>query len=332
MALRMLDIVLPANEMAALDLILEDMPMVESWRHALQDGGILTKIVLRADQSESAMDALEQHFAHVQGFRVVLLGVEAVLPRPDEVEESSDVVSGEAKASPDRISRQELYDDIVEGARISRVYIVTVILSTVVATIGILRDDLIVLIGAMVIAPLLGPNVSLALATTLGDLDLARRSLMANAVGVSIALALAFGVGSLISVDLTTQAIQDRTVVGIADVALALAAGAAGALAYTRGVPASLVGVMVAVALLPPVVVTGILLAHADFSGAYRSFLLGSVNVICVNLAGVVTFLSQGIAPTSWWEANRAKRATRYASIGWTLSLVLLIIAIMLTS
>jgi uncharacterized hydrophobic protein (TIGR00271 family) len=117
----------------------------------------------------------------------------------------------------------------------------------------------------MVIAPLLGPNVALSLATTLGDGDLARTALKTNAVGIGLALALSVCLGLILAVDPNIHEIASRTEVSLSDVVLALVAGGAGALAFTSGVPAALVGVMVAVALLPPLVTCGLLLGSEFF-------------------------------------------------------------------
>jgi uncharacterized membrane protein len=81
----------------------------------------------------------------------------------------------------------------------------------------------------------------------------------------------------------------------------------------------------VAVALLPPLVVCGMLLG-SEFTGrAFSAALLVLVNVICVNLAGVITFLAQGVRPRSWWEAERAKKATRIAIALWVALLAVLV-------
>jgi uncharacterized membrane protein len=110
---------------------------------------------------------------------------------------------------------------------------------------------------------------------------------------------------------------------------IALAAGAAGSLAFTSGIPAALVGVMVAVALLPPLVSAG-LLAGAGFTGpATGAVMLLVTNIACLNLAAVATFLLQKIRPLTWWEAERARRATKVAVATWVLTLLVLL-AVML--
>ncbi len=229
------------------------------------------------------------------------------------------------------VSREELVDDITRGAKLTPMFIVQTILATMVAAVGLLRDDTAIIIGAMVIAPLLGPNVSLCLATTLGDLDLAKRSILTNAAGMAVALMVSMGIGLLFAVDLSSPAIASRTEVHTGDLVLGLASGCAGALAFTTGVPASLIGVMVSVALLPPFTVVGLLLAKGDWPSAFGGLLLLATNIICVNLAGVFTFSLQGIRPRTWWETKRARRATRIAVITWSL-LLLLLLGILVTA
>ena len=218
--------------------------------------------------------------------------------------------------------------NIEDAARLSKIYLGMVILSALVATMGVLRDNVAVVIGAMVIAPLLGPNVALSLATTLGDGDLARTALKAGGAGIIISVLLSVVIGLLLQVDPTIQEIASRTHVGLGDIAIALAAGGAGALAFTTGIPAILVGVMVAVALLPPLVTSGLLIGSGFFHLAWGALLLFITNFICINLSGVIFFVFQGIRPRIWWEADRAKKATRNAILIWFVLLCALILAI----
>ena len=120
-----------------------------------------------------------------------------------------------------------------------------------------------------------------------------------------------------------------RSDVRLGDVAVALASGAAGALAFTTGLHTPLVGVMVAVALLPPLVAVGLFLGAGSASQAGRALLLFFTNLICVNLAGVATFYYRGIRPRTWWEAGRAKRASRRALVLWLLLLLALVVIIL---
>ena len=110
-----------------------------------------------------------------------------------------------------RVSREELYADAEKTARFSSVFIVLTILSALVASFGILRNDVVFIIGAMVIAPVLGPNVALSLATTLGDIELFRKALRTLAIGVLAALAFSVLLGLVLSVDTQAPELISRT-------------------------------------------------------------------------------------------------------------------------
>jgi uncharacterized hydrophobic protein (TIGR00341 family) len=190
-----------------------------------------------------------------------------------------------------------------------------------VAAIGLVNDNVAVVIGAMVIAPLLGPNMALALATTLGDFSLVKSSLKANVSGLLMAVSLSIILGVWLQVDPSSQQIASRTHVALMDVVLALSAGIAGTLAFTAGAPAALIGVMVAVALMPPLVTVGLMIGSGHLVLALDASWLLLTNIICINLAAVATFWVQGVRPTTWWEVALARRAT---IISVTSSLLLL--------
>lgn len=303
------------------------------WREHLTDNLTLFRILVQADRSESVLNQLESRFGHDDSFRVFIFEVAATLPQPEEetpADQSEKTTNSEKhnrseKKDPKRVAVAELVQKLSTGAKVDHIYLITVTLSTIVAAVGLIRDNVAVIIGAMVIAPLLSPNMTLSLATTLGDLKLARRSLTVNAAGVALALALSILAGLLLSFDPTGNEIAARTSVALSDIALALAAGSAGALAFTTGISAALVGVMVAVALLPPLVTAGLLLGAQEWRLAERAFLLTATNIVCINAAGVATFLLQGVRPGRWWEAKRAKRVVRLAAIIWLSLLALLV-------
>jgi len=197
-------------------------------------------------------------------------------------------------------------------------------LSTFVVAIGLLKDNVAVIIGAMVIAPFLGPNVALALSSVLAEKKLGADAIKTLALGGLIVVILSTSIGFTFTVDPDIVEISSRTHIGFADIVLALASGAAGVLAFTAGASAALIGVMVAVALLPPLTVFGLLLGAGDYKLAAGAFLLFITNIICVNLAGIVTFLVQGVSPRTWYAVDKAKQATRKSLLIWIITLLLL--------
>lgn len=324
---RMLELTAPPETVKEARKIVEQEEVLGVWTENLDDGDSILRALLTTDRTEALSDKLTENFSSAEGFRIMLFSVEATVPQPEKKEqEENDEESSENIVG--RISREELYADVTSGSELNWVYVAMVVLSTLVAGVGLIRDDVAVIIGAMVIAPLLGPNVSMALSATLGDLDLGWRSLKSNAAGLFSALAVALVMGFLINVDLDSQQLISRTTVSLGDITIALAAGGAGVLAFTRGVPATIVGVMVAVALLPPLVNVGLLLGAGHIHLAVGSIILTLTNLICINLAGILTFLVQGVRPRTWWEEQKAKKAYRLAIAIWFVLLVVLALII----
>lgn len=332
MSLRLIEILVPADRTEEIHELIGEREILGVWRPETSGERSMIRAVVYAQDVEPIIDAIGQRFPEPDAFRLVLLPVEGMVPRA--AEDSSDELLRlrRVDGSRYRVSREELHSEVSEGTRLTPIFLAMTVLSSVVAVIGVVKNDIAALIGAMVIAPLLSPNVALALATTLGDLQLGQRALRANLGGVSIALAIAVTTGMLIEPNLELESIRSRIEVDLPDIGLALAAGCAGTLAFTSGLPGALIGVMVAVALLPPLVVTGLLLGSGNLAESAGAALLVLANVICVNLAGVSTFLLQGVRPRSWWEARKARRASRRALALWIGLLLVLIVALYLST
>ncbi len=307
------------------------IPIQGDWKTRFSTDKILIRMLVEAEGSQNLLDRLEEAFAEEEGFRINIFALEASFPSISENDKIEEISSNEEEViHKGRVSREELHDDLEKGAMITNIYISMIVLSSIVAAIGVINNNVAVIIGAMVIAPMLTPNVSLSLATALGDLQLAKSALKTILLGISIAIILSFALGIILPVDPSLKEISSRTSVGLMDIVLALASGAAGALSFTSAAPAVLIGVAVAVALMPPLVVFGLLLGAGYYSLALGALLLFLANLISVNLAGVVTFLVQGIEPRTWWEARKAKEATMLAIAGWVILLAILIMAILL--
>jgi uncharacterized hydrophobic protein (TIGR00341 family) len=183
------------------------------WKDRLSTEQILIRMLVPAVRSQNLLDLLDEHFGKEEGFRIDIYDVQASLPPVQEVDQSA-ADAAEIRKSQERISREELHQDLEEAAKATNIYIALIVLSSIVATIGVLNDNVAVIIGAMVIAPMLGPNVALSLATTLGDLDLAKSALKTNLLGILIALVLSILIGLILPIDPSLREIASRTHVG----------------------------------------------------------------------------------------------------------------------
>ena len=331
MAHRLLKIILPRNQGQRVLDLLSKLKITEVWQEESMSEHSVISVLIDSGQGETIMDQLDKSFGYLPGFRLVLIPVEAAIPRiePDS-EIASDPDNTLQPIDSTRISREELYADIVDSSRLTKVYMAMAVLSTLVAAIGLLTDNIAVIIGAMVIAPFLGPNVALSLSTCLADYELGKNGFKTLIAGAALAFVISVVIGLLFDVDPSIGEIASRTRASISDIVLAMASGAAGVLVFTTGVSTTLIGVMVAVALLPPLTVSGLLLGANYPHQSFFAFLLFMTNVICINLSGIITFLLRGISPGTWWEADRAKKSTRKALATWSVILCLLIAIILL--
>lgn len=288
----------------------------------VQSGHQALRLLTSDDKVQQFLDDLAPFIEGVAGARVLVIPVEVSLPKQSDEERK--------KEDAALAAREALYADAERSARLDRDYLVLVVLSTLVAAIGMLEDNVAAVIGAMVIAPLLGPNMAFGLGTALADTALMRSALTTLVVGLLVAVGLSVVIGLLWPWSTLSNELLSRTNVGWDSVVLALASGAAAALSMTSGLSSVLVGVMVAVALLPPAATFGMIMGSGKWQLALGAGLLLAVNIVCVNLACKLVFLVKGIEPRTWWKKKSAHKAMRIYIGVWVCSLLLLMGAIYL--
>ena len=300
MSYQLIEIVLPGGRAEDISELLHDIEILSSWQDQLAGERARIHLLVATDKVEQVLDRLETYLEPLPGTRAVLLPVEAIIPRPAvTAKDKAKETEGEGEKRRARISRQELLADVAAGTTLTTNYLAMVMLSAIIAAIGLIRDDTAIIIGAMVLAPLLLPNVAFGLANTLGDTRLGMDSIRTTLTGLGLAVLTGIVIGLVIAPEPATPAIVARTSMGWSDLILGLASGSAGVLALTGGGSLSLVGVMVAVALMPPLVSGGLLIGSGHYASGLAALSLAFANIICVNLAAVVTFHLQGISPST---------------------------------
>lgn len=287
---------------------------------AEEEGRATIRMAVTDDRVQAVLDTLQGVLGAQPEARIFVYPIDISLPKETEEQEEK-----EARATQ---ARESLYREVQKNSRLDLNYLVLVALSTVVAAIGLIENNVAVVIGAMVIAPLLGPNLAFGLGTALGDLGLMKNALQTLAAGVATSVLLSVAIGFIWPFPVTSPELLLRTDPRLDSIALAFASGAAAALSLTTGLPAVLVGVMVAVALLPPAATFGLMVGHARPDLASGAALLLAVNIVSVNLACKLVFLFKGVQPRTWWEKEKARKAMRAYILIWILTLALLVVAI----
>jgi uncharacterized hydrophobic protein (TIGR00341 family) len=307
MSVRLVEIVVSDADVATARGILESH-CARIWRESVPDGREKFSCIVLQRAVEPLLRALTDRFGDAGEFSAIVLTLEAAVPAVVEpgvppVAEHGDnrpQTPVERFLSRDRRSTDEIYDDIVDAIAITPQFAMTAVLSAIIAALAMTSGQTAVVIGAMIIAPLLNPTLALAMAATVGDWRLGGRAATTLVIGAVLVLASTALLGAFLTFDPNTPELHNRTVVYLADIALALASGAAGVLAINKGASSSLVGVMIAVALVPPLSAAGLYFGDGQFVPALGALFLFAINLVCINISGIAAFLIQGLPPRRW--------------------------------
>ncbi len=184
---------------------------------------------------------------------------------------------------------------LAEESRFTSDYLVLVVASSVIATLGLLENNAAVIIGAMIIAPLIAPIQGLSFGAVAGSPRLFRRATLTLAIGTVVSIAVAATIELVVALPVLGSEILARSKPTLLDLGIALAAGAISGFAKTRpSISATIAGTAIAVALMPPLCVIGIALAAGHSDLALGSFLLYTTNFFGITVACMVLYRVAG--------------------------------------
>jgi len=189
-----------------------------------------------------------------------------------------------------------------------------ILVATIVALVGLVTNNIAIIIGAMLISPLLGPISSIAANLVLGRHGNAKESVLFTCKMIlsSIALAalLTAGLSLFYNVEVTSE-IESRTDTNPIFIIVAVMLGMAGGLAMLTAIPEIIVGVAIAVALIPPSTTVGIGLGLGSMQVAEgASFVLLS-NLLGLVIGFIIMFLIRRISPGEQQEKEKATQIHR---------------------
>jgi uncharacterized hydrophobic protein (TIGR00271 family) len=191
----------------------------------------------------------------------------------------------------------DLFPALQDDARIGGIYIVLMILSTMLAAVGLYLNSASVIIGAMLLAPLMAPIVSLSMGILRGNIELFKSSIGKIVLGIFIALFSSALITFLFPHKPITEEMLARLNPTLLDLAVAIISGIAAACSKSfKEIIQSLAGVAIAVALVPPLAVAGIGIGRLDFYFFYQAFLLFSTNLTGIIISATFTFRVLGFS------------------------------------
>jgi uncharacterized hydrophobic protein (TIGR00341 family) len=198
-----------------------------------------------------------------------------------------------------------------------------------VALAGLFLDNPVLIIGAMLLAPVLGPINAISVNICLGRLKAAIRANVAILILIGAVIGLSAATTAIASQFIslpTTGEILTRTKFELVDLAIVLLLGLAGGLALVTELSEILAGVAIAAALLPPAAVAGIELAIGNASLFYGSLTLVVASILGLTLGNVLAFVLKGIHPRRYYQQEEAKKYTLYFAVAISTLIIILVL------
>ncbi|MFB6121552.1 MAG: TIGR00341 family protein [Halobacteriaceae archaeon] len=315
--MRLVQVMVPAGKRDAIVGLLdeEDLDYVVTDETSGREFAAVVYFPLPTEGVEPILDSLRDRGLDKDSYTVVIDAETVISSRFEELEERF----AEDEENGDRIAREELIARSKDLSPSLPTFLLMTVVSGVIATAGLLLDSPAVVVGSMVIAPLVGPSMAAAVGTVVNDRDLFTRGLklqilgMLVAVGSAAAFALLIRTVHLVPPHLDVTAIpevRERLLPDFLSLVVALGAGIAGVVSLSSGVSTALVGVMIAVALVPPAATVGIALAWQLPWVGLGAGVLALVNWLSINLAALAMLWYRGYRPGQWFRLSEARSAT----------------------
>ena len=278
------------------------------------------KITVESDQ----IDELTEELKNIKEIKQGKLSIR-VLDQESLIEKGQ-----ETKGSSSNLSQEEIYSKAQEFSGFDKAEWGLIAVSSAIAAYGLALDNVIVVIGAMMLAPILSPFVSGAISVVVGDKSLMFDSIKSGLMSVVLAVVVAFFASSLIPVS-TTPTLELVSTPGILTGVLSLLVGSAAALSFATGLRDQIAGVAVAIALVPPLASVGIGLRLGDPTFIINAASVTLINITSVLLAGFFTLKLLGLKPSTYYKKQEAHDLHYVLPVAFII-LMFLIVPIVFTS
>lgn len=316
--MRIVEISIPTGKREAVIGVLDDegIDFVQTEETSRRDVTAVVTFPLPMNAVEPVLDRLHDEGLPDDAYTVIYPAETVVSRRFEELEQRYT----EDEQTDERVARQELRARVQDFIPDRKAYVIMIVASVTIATAGVLLNSAAIVVGSMVIAPLIGPAMATSVGTVIQDRDLLVEGTRLQFLGFLLAIITAAVFAWLLKtihlvppgIDVVAiDEVKERLAPDFLSLAVALGAGVAGAYSLSAGVSTALVGVMIAVALVPPTAVIGIGIAWGLPTVVVGSSVLVVVNFVSINLAALVVLWYQGYRPKHWFQADEARSATR---------------------
>lgn len=240
-----------------------------------------------------------------------------------QIEASKPILEEDARITPtERLSVEEIYSKVAGGTRLTFDFLALLVISCIIAAVGLATNSVIIIVASMLLAPLMGPILGLSLGTVIQDRRLVSNGIRNEILGLGIALVMGILMGAFITpwsrvilmgdpwptFEMASRGLLLNLAVGVV---VAAVSGVGVGIAITRGEISGLVGVAIAASLMPPCVNAGMNLIYAVIGPVFFldinillhlqialiSFALTIINILLINVFAILAFLLRRISP-----------------------------------
>lgn len=229
-----------------------------------------------------------------------------------------------------RLADTELHDQIRGEGSFTIPFLAYTILAALIATFGLIADNLVAVIASMIVAPFLGPIISTSYGIIMGESKMWKQAAKTEVLGLTLAVFVGMLVGFILvdnvaarSFSLTNE-MELRTAVSLLDIGIAVVGGLAAGVVTTERAQNSIIGIAVAASLMPPAANVGLLFRLGLYEEMAGCFLLLLINLAAIHATTVIVFRLRGVRPTAEWKARVAKKTIR-RGIGVVLLLIVIV-------
>ena len=298
--LRQIQIFLPKDKLVEVLEFLQDTLELVNIFSVKGDTNAMISLRISEAQSTRIIDELKTIGVGVEYGLIDILPIVVSVPLIEEKEKPLETTLLER-----RVVTEELYRSISADSRFTIDFAWFIVISALVAGLGIIQNSGVAVVASMLLAPLMGPILGFSLSCVVKDRQLARDSLLAEGSGLGLALVCGLVLGLLTSPpNKLPDQMTARGSPGIVDLLIALLSGLAIAYALGRGITSSLVGVAIAASLMPPAVCVGIALMWGASAIALGSAVLLLANIFLIDLAAIGMFTIMKIQPVGIFEST----------------------------
>ncbi|TXT60009.1 MAG: conserved membrane protein of unknown function [Promethearchaeota archaeon] len=229
---------------------------------------------------------------------VDILNLETTIPRLDMTESEKEKKKRRAQIA-ERVSVEEIEKDIIENSQPSFNYFLFILLSAIIAGVGLLTDSAIILIASMILSPLMGPILGLSFSVITKNKWVLKKSLISQSLGLLMAITAGLLLGLfgrfIVQLPNPTNEMRIRSFPNLFDIVISTCGGVAAGFTVTGRLRSSIVGIAIALSLMPPAANVGLALVYLDGALSLGSLILLISNILIINLCTLLIFKLKNI-------------------------------------